>query len=62
MGSPDIIQSPNDKKCYKFLKLSNGMAVLLIHDPAVAEALTIAEVSNTITATTSSSPISGALS
>jgi hypothetical protein len=38
------------------------MAVLLIHDPAVAEALTIAEVSNTITATTSSSPISGALS
>jgi hypothetical protein len=45
MGDLNIIQSPNDKKSYKYLKLSNGIAVLLIHDPAVAEALATAEVS-----------------
>eukprot|EP00882_Tetradesmus_deserticola_P020972 GHRQ01022665.1.p1 GENE.GHRQ01022665.1~~GHRQ01022665.1.p1 ORF type:complete len:274 (+),score=115.83 GHRQ01022665.1:417-1238(+) len=43
MGAEDIIQSPNDKKSYRHLKLSNGIAVLLIHDPAVAEALATAE-------------------
>eukprot|EP00878_Enallax_costatus_P039143 GHUV01044684.1.p1 GENE.GHUV01044684.1~~GHUV01044684.1.p1 ORF type:complete len:210 (+),score=62.21 GHUV01044684.1:129-758(+) len=35
----DIIQSPNDKKLYRYLTLSNGLSALLIHDPAVAEAL-----------------------
>ncbi|WIA17248.1 hypothetical protein OEZ85_014121 [Tetradesmus obliquus] len=39
MKELDLIKSSNDKKDYKYLKLSNGIAVLLIHDPAVAEAL-----------------------
>lgn len=32
-----IIQSPNDRKKYKYLKLANSMKVLLIHDPDMAE-------------------------
>jgi len=36
MEGPKPVQSPADKKTYKYLKLSNGMSVLLIHDPAVA--------------------------
>ncbi|WIA37472.1 hypothetical protein OEZ86_014388 [Tetradesmus obliquus] len=39
MKELDLIKSSNDKKDYKYVKLSNGIAVLLIHDPAVAEAL-----------------------
>ena len=35
----DTIQSPADKKLYRYLKLPNGVSALLIHDPAVAEAL-----------------------
>lgn len=39
-----IFQSPSDRKSYKYLRLSNGVSVLLIQDPAVAEALAAAEV------------------
>ena len=34
-----VVQSPQDKRQYKRLRLQNGLDVLLIHDPEMAEAL-----------------------
>jgi hypothetical protein len=34
-------QSPSDAKSYRHLTLPNGLAVLLVHDPAVADALEV---------------------
>jgi secreted Zn-dependent insulinase-like peptidase len=34
-----MVQSPSDRKSYRYLVLDNGIGVLLIHDPAVAEVL-----------------------
>ena len=34
-----VVQSPQDKRKYKRLRLDNGLDVLLIHDPEMADAL-----------------------
>ena len=34
-----VVQSPQDKRQYKRLRLDNGLDVLLIHDPEMADAL-----------------------
>lgn len=34
-----LVQSPQDKREYRRLKLDNGLDVLLIHDPEMANAL-----------------------
>jgi hypothetical protein len=42
-GAPvELIKSPSDRKEYRYLKLPNGMAVLLIHDPEIAAAMAAA--------------------
>jgi hypothetical protein len=33
----DVLKSPSDRKSYRYLKLENGMSVLLIHDPEIKE-------------------------
>jgi hypothetical protein len=38
-GPVEVMKSPADKKDYRFLKLGNGMSVLLIHDPEIAAAM-----------------------
>ncbi len=35
----ELIKSDNDKKQYQYIVLPNGLKVLLIHDPDVADAL-----------------------
>ena len=38
-GAVEVLKSPADKKEYRFLRLDNGMAVLLIHDPEIGAIL-----------------------
>lgn len=41
-GDPAAVQlqqSPSDQKSYRFFRLPQGLSVLCIHDPAIAEAL-----------------------
>lgn len=38
MTGVEVLKSPSDRKQYRYLKLDNGMAVLLIHDPEIAQA------------------------
>ncbi len=35
----EVVKSPNDKKEYRYFKLPNGLAVLIIADPEMADAI-----------------------
>ncbi|KAI8472962.1 MAG: Metalloenzyme, LuxS/M16 peptidase-like protein [Monoraphidium minutum] len=37
MAAPvEVLKSPSDRKAYRYVKLGNGMSVLLVHDPEIA--------------------------
>lgn len=36
MAAVEVLKSPADRKSYRYVKLENGMSVLLVHDPEIA--------------------------
>ena len=36
VAAVEVLKSPADRKSYRYVKLDNGISVLLIHDPEIA--------------------------